>query len=66
MLFCFLGSIRVTHYHMPNADVLISSENHGKKTLHPLDLTAPIKQQQNTDFPESKALFVVYEVKKRL
>ena len=43
-----------------------NAENHGKRPSHPLVTTAPKRQRQKTDFPESKASFVVYEVKKWL
>ena len=34
--------------------------------MHPLETATPERQGQNTDFTESKASFVVYEMKKRL
>ena len=43
-----------------------NSENHGKRPLHPLETATPKRQRQNTDFTESKASFLVYEMKKRL
>ena len=53
---------------MSNVDFLISSlqkimEN---DPCIPLKTQTPKRERQNTDFPESKASFVVYVVKKRL
>ena len=37
-----------------------NAENRGKKRSHPLGTTTPERKRQNTDIPESKAPFVVY------
>ena len=53
---------------MSNSDFLIffNAEKHGKRHRHPLKTTTRKGQQQNTDFLESKASFVIQEVKKTL
>ena len=46
---------------MSNSDLLnfFNAEKHGKGPWHPLKTATPKRPRQNTDFPESKASFVI-------